>query len=208
MDEEEENESDMSVARRAREEESADTSKCPDCGKLYKHATSLLKHRWEHSMYWKSATKFLLSKHQQVQMMEAAAILLGMDESRDEDKDPIVGVFIKQRGNLATGVSTASASPPTSTKSLSGSPPPSAVNERSTVVSVSTMKQESGSMMSPPPSYNNNNNNGRGPSSSNLTTRHSVASISTASSLSSTPPSLAPDDESVAEVDEDSMMIP
>ncbi|KAI8594309.1 hypothetical protein EDD21DRAFT_96493 [Dissophora ornata] len=35
------------------EEEQVDSSKCPDCGKLYKHATSLLKHRWEHSIYWK-----------------------------------------------------------------------------------------------------------------------------------------------------------
>ncbi|OAQ35039.1 hypothetical protein K457DRAFT_66807, partial [Linnemannia elongata AG-77] len=65
----------------AAEEETSDASKCPDCGKVYKHAASLLKHRWEHSVYWKPAAKFLLSKHQQVQLMEAAAILLGMDES-------------------------------------------------------------------------------------------------------------------------------
>lgn len=30
-------------------------------------------------MYWKEASKFLLSKHQQVQLLEAAAILVGMD---------------------------------------------------------------------------------------------------------------------------------
>ncbi|KAF9344485.1 hypothetical protein BGX34_005621, partial [Mortierella sp. NVP85] len=200
-DEEEENESETNSTRRARgqqgvtaEDEGADSSKCPDCGKLYKHATSLLKHRWEHSAYWKPATKFLLSKHQQVQMMEAAAILLGIDEAREDDKDAIVSLFIKQRGNLATGISTAPASPPTSNKSLSASPPPA--NERTLA-----MKQESSSLMSPPPSYN-----GR---TSNLPTRHSVASTtSTASSMSSTPPSLAPDDESVAEVDEDAMMMP
>jgi hypothetical protein len=34
-------------------EEALDTSKCLDCGKVYKHANCLLKHRWEHSVYWK-----------------------------------------------------------------------------------------------------------------------------------------------------------
>ncbi|KAG0354388.1 hypothetical protein BGZ54_001672 [Gamsiella multidivaricata] len=174
------------------DEDNAFLSKCPDCGKMYKHATSLLKHRWEHSIYWKPATKFLLSKHQQVQLMEAASILLGMDESRDGDKDAIVSMFIKQRGQLATGTSTASASPPTSTKSLSGSPPP--MSERAMAIS----GPESGSMMSPPQAYHGSNR------VSNMATRHSVTSTtSTASSLSSTPPSLAPDDESVAEMEED-----
>ncbi|KAI1319172.1 hypothetical protein EDD11_004815 [Mortierella claussenii] len=176
------------------DEEGVDSSKCPDCGKLYKHATSLLKHRWEHSAYWKPATKFLLTKHQQVQMMEAAAILLGMEESRGEgDKDPIVSMFVKQRGQLATGTSTASVSPPTSTKSLSASPPPMA--ER-----MMAMKQETAPsiVMSSPPFH------GR---ASSMATRHSVTSTtSSASSLSSTPPSLAPDDESVAEVEDDTMM--
>jgi hypothetical protein len=75
----------------------------------------------------------LLSKHQQVQLMEAAAILLGMDETREGDKDPIVSMFTKQRGALANSVgsyasspaaASSSASPSTSTKSLSTSPPP------------------------------------------------------------------------------------
>lgn len=33
----------------------------------------------EHTVYWKEASKFLMSKHQQVQLLEAAAILVGMD---------------------------------------------------------------------------------------------------------------------------------
>ncbi|KAG0310195.1 hypothetical protein BGZ97_012731, partial [Linnemannia gamsii] len=106
----------------------SEVHKCLDCGKVYKHPNCLWKHRWLHSQYWKSATKFLLSKHQQVQLMEAAAILLGMDESRQGDNDPIVSMFSKQRGALAnsvgSGSSSSSASPPTYTKSLSGSPPP------------------------------------------------------------------------------------
>ncbi|KAF9948533.1 hypothetical protein BGZ72_009582 [Mortierella alpina] len=177
------------------EDEQADASKCPDCGKVYKHATSLMKHRWEHSVYWKPAAKFLLSKHQQVQLMEAAAILLGMDETRDPDRDPIVCMFSKQRGVLATGTSTSAASPSSSSKSLSASPPPPAERGLS-------MKEESGPLMTPPASitYHGRVSN---------TTRHSVASTtSTASSLTSTPPSLAPDDESVAEVEDDGSMAP
>lgn len=34
-------------------EDALDSSKCLDCGKVYKHANCLLKHRWEHSVYWK-----------------------------------------------------------------------------------------------------------------------------------------------------------
>ncbi|KAI1296398.1 hypothetical protein EDD11_007333 [Mortierella claussenii] len=111
---------------------SSEVHKCLDCGKIYKHPNCLWKHRWLHSVYWKGATKFLLSKHQQVQLMEAAAILLGMDESRQGDKDPIVSLFSKQRGALANSVgsasysttSSSSDSPPTSLKSMSRSPPP------------------------------------------------------------------------------------
>ncbi|KAG0281161.1 hypothetical protein BGZ96_001266 [Linnemannia gamsii] len=114
--------------KQAQDGDHSDVHKCLDCGKVYKHPNCLWKHRWLHSQYWKSATKFLLSKHQQVQLMEAAAILLGMDESRQGDNDPIVSMFSKQRGALAnsvgSGSSSSSASPPTYTKSLSGSPPP------------------------------------------------------------------------------------
>ncbi|KAF9190641.1 hypothetical protein BGZ51_008388 [Haplosporangium sp. Z 767] len=112
----------------SQEQDHAEVHKCMDCGKIYKHPNCLWKHRWLHSVYWKSATKFLLSKHQQVQLMEAAAILLGMDESREGDKDPIVSMFSKQRGamvnSIGSSASTMSDSPPISTKSLSRSPPP------------------------------------------------------------------------------------
>ncbi|KAF9941572.1 hypothetical protein BGZ67_004639 [Mortierella alpina] len=112
------------------DQDQSEVHKCMDCGKVYKHPNCLWKHRWLHSVYWKGATKFLLSKHQQVQLMEAAAILLGMDESREGDKDPIVSMFSKQRGAMANSVgssasgTSSSSSPPTSTKSLSASPPP------------------------------------------------------------------------------------
>lgn len=48
---------------------------CESCSKVYRHPSCLIKHRWEHSPHWREASKFLLSKHQQVQLMEAAAIL-------------------------------------------------------------------------------------------------------------------------------------
>lgn len=65
------------------------THKCESCSKVYRHPSCLVKHRWEHTMYWKEASKFLMSKHQQVQLLEAAAILVGMDshaQSLPEEK--------------------------------------------------------------------------------------------------------------------------
>ncbi|OZJ01999.1 hypothetical protein BZG36_04727 [Bifiguratus adelaidae] len=56
--------------------------RCEECGKVYKHPNCLSKHRWEHSEEWGLASKFLLSKHQQVQLLEAAAILVNMDHGR------------------------------------------------------------------------------------------------------------------------------
>ncbi len=52
---------------------------CDRCGKMYKHPNCLSKHKWEHSEHWKEASKFSLSKHQQVQMLEAASILVGFN---------------------------------------------------------------------------------------------------------------------------------
>ncbi|KAI9497489.1 hypothetical protein BDB00DRAFT_748811, partial [Zychaea mexicana] len=56
--------------------------RCEECGKMYKHPNCLSKHRWEHSEQWGLTSKLLLTKHQQVQMLEAAAILVSMDSSR------------------------------------------------------------------------------------------------------------------------------
>ncbi|KAF8811177.1 hypothetical protein BYT27DRAFT_7184553 [Phlegmacium glaucopus] len=49
--------------------------KCESCSKVYRHPNCLNKHRWEHTRQWREASKFVLSKHQQVQLLEAAAIL-------------------------------------------------------------------------------------------------------------------------------------
>ncbi|GEM06140.1 zinc finger, C2H2-type domain containing protein [Rhodotorula toruloides] len=51
------------------------TYECEKCAKVYRHSTCLTKHRWEHTAHWKEASKLMLSKHQQVQLLEGAAIL-------------------------------------------------------------------------------------------------------------------------------------
>lgn len=55
--------------------------KCESCAKEYRHPSCLIKHRWEHSPHWREPTQISMSKHQQVQMLEAAAILAHMDPS-------------------------------------------------------------------------------------------------------------------------------
>ncbi|KAL7749182.1 hypothetical protein RI367_005332 [Sorochytrium milnesiophthora] len=54
---------------------------CDHCGKVYKHPQCLHKHKWEHSVHWKETAKFYLSKHQQVQLLEAAQILVSLPQS-------------------------------------------------------------------------------------------------------------------------------
>ncbi|KTW32797.1 uncharacterized protein T551_00282 [Pneumocystis jirovecii RU7] len=53
--------------------------KCEHCGKGYKHIGCLSKHLWEHTVYFNP--KLSISKHQQVQLLEAAAILIQMNQS-------------------------------------------------------------------------------------------------------------------------------
>ncbi|CAG8458386.1 11157_t:CDS:2 [Paraglomus brasilianum] len=54
------------------------TYTCKHCGKKYKHRNCLVKHLWEHHESWELCLKFNLTKHQQVQMMEAAQILVDL----------------------------------------------------------------------------------------------------------------------------------
>ncbi|KAJ7080636.1 hypothetical protein B0H15DRAFT_953501 [Mycena belliarum] len=57
--------------------------KCESCSKIYRHPSCLIKHRWEHTPHWRTLSSLphpssaggVLSKHAQVQMLEAAAIL-------------------------------------------------------------------------------------------------------------------------------------
>ena len=47
-------------------------------GKRYKNQVCLQKHAWEHHQYWNYTKKLMLNKHQSVQIMEAAQVLINM----------------------------------------------------------------------------------------------------------------------------------
>lgn len=57
--------------------------KCEKCGKGYKHSSCLTKHLWEHTPEWQYTSKLLISKHQQVQLLEAASVLVAMNKDSD-----------------------------------------------------------------------------------------------------------------------------
>jgi hypothetical protein len=48
---------------------------CGICGKVYKHRNCLSKHMWEHHESWEHTKKSCQTKHQQVQLLEAAQVL-------------------------------------------------------------------------------------------------------------------------------------
>ncbi|KAL6859618.1 hypothetical protein J3F83DRAFT_315409 [Trichoderma novae-zelandiae] len=58
--------------------------RCETCGKGYKHSSCLTKHLWEHTPEWSFTSKLLISKHQQVQLLEAASVLLAMNGNPKE----------------------------------------------------------------------------------------------------------------------------
>ncbi|ODV89300.1 hypothetical protein CANCADRAFT_137150 [Tortispora caseinolytica NRRL Y-17796] len=60
--------------------------KCDACGKGYKHISCLTKHLWEHTPEWAMTSSLPLSKHQQVQLLEAASILVSMTDEHSYDE--------------------------------------------------------------------------------------------------------------------------
>ncbi|KAF2206643.1 hypothetical protein CERZMDRAFT_89137 [Cercospora zeae-maydis SCOH1-5] len=61
--------------------------KCEHCGKAYKHGSCLTKHLWEHTPQWQYTSKLLISKHQQVQLLEAASVLVAMNQEGKDGGD-------------------------------------------------------------------------------------------------------------------------
>ncbi|KAI0024740.1 hypothetical protein F4780DRAFT_768704 [Xylariomycetidae sp. FL0641] len=59
--------------------------RCDKCGKGYKHSSCLTKHLWEHTPEWSYTSKLLISKHQQVQLLEAASVLVAMNNNPSKD---------------------------------------------------------------------------------------------------------------------------
>lgn len=79
---------------------------CAECGKTYKHQSCLLKHLWEHSEFWNDARKYALTKHQQVQIMEAAQILLDLEAaSLGQVKDQVAPMEdIQEKAEISDGI--------------------------------------------------------------------------------------------------------
>lgn len=96
--------------------------KCESCSKIYRHPSCLIKHRWEHSPHWREASKLMLSKHQQVQLLEAAAILSHMSPTNTG------GTSLPEDRSLWPYFLSPGALPPPSTASslTQGSTPPAA----------------------------------------------------------------------------------
>ncbi|KAI9367039.1 hypothetical protein BJX61DRAFT_538377 [Aspergillus egyptiacus] len=92
--------------------------RCDRCGKGYKHGSCLSKHMWEHDPAWAITSKLLISKHQQVQLLEAASVLVNMN------------VDEPSTGNAEVESDTSSASPDASSELRDGlssaetTPPP------------------------------------------------------------------------------------
>ncbi|KAK2605210.1 hypothetical protein N8I77_008065 [Diaporthe amygdali] len=61
--------------------------RCEHCGKGYKHSSCLTKHLWEHTPEWSYTSKLLISKHQQVQLLEAASVLVAMNDQPPSPPD-------------------------------------------------------------------------------------------------------------------------
>jgi hypothetical protein len=61
--------------------------RCEKCGKGYKHSSCLTKHLWEHTPEWQYTSKLLISKHQQVQLLEAASVLVNMNQEGESSRD-------------------------------------------------------------------------------------------------------------------------
>ncbi|KAL8971709.1 MAG: hypothetical protein Q9183_000920 [Haloplaca sp. 2 TL-2023] len=63
--------------------------RCEQCGKGYKHSSCLTKHLWEHTPEWSLTSKLLISKHQQVQLLEAASVLVGMNQENEMSSENV-----------------------------------------------------------------------------------------------------------------------
>ncbi|KAF2718253.1 hypothetical protein K431DRAFT_137931 [Polychaeton citri CBS 116435] len=70
-----------------KEKNAAGELKCEHCGKAYKHGSCLNKHLWEHTPQWQYTSKLLISKHQQVQLLEAASVLVAMNIDAKENTE-------------------------------------------------------------------------------------------------------------------------
>ncbi|KAL5366401.1 hypothetical protein BJX96DRAFT_169894 [Aspergillus floccosus] len=91
---------------------SAPELRCDRCGKGYKHGSCLSKHMWEHDPAWAITSKLLISKHQQVQLLEAASVLVNMNQDGPEADSEVSSASPDASSEVRDGLSSAETTPP------------------------------------------------------------------------------------------------
>ncbi|KAK4186553.1 hypothetical protein QBC35DRAFT_267518 [Podospora australis] len=79
--------------------------RCEKCGKGYKHSSCLTKHLWEHTPEWSYTSKLLISKHQQVQLLEAASVLVAMNKDAPTTPPDSARDFNSEQGSASPAAS-------------------------------------------------------------------------------------------------------
>ncbi|MCJ1274392.1 hypothetical protein MMC21_002188 [Puttea exsequens] len=62
-------------------------------------------HRWEHTPEWSYTSKLLISKHQQVQLLEAASVLVGMNQEASTEQEGSNSDYYSSASPAASGSS-------------------------------------------------------------------------------------------------------
>lgn len=130
------------VARRISEGETGrlkEELKCQACGKGYKHITSLAKHLWEHTPEWSMTSKLLISKHQQVQLLEAASILVSINEPDETENSDLPGT--PKKDDVISSASSSSPSWPSSVANTSNAIAQNAVPASATSIAYTSPAQ-------------------------------------------------------------------
>ena len=84
------------------------------CARRVKKLTVASHHSWEHTDEWQYTSKLLISKHQQVQLLEAASVLMGMnkDGTPTNDSDNSSSPAASGSSEREDGLSSAETTPP------------------------------------------------------------------------------------------------
>lgn len=89
-----------SKIRGKRTKKGQEVFQCEKCSKWYRHPACLIKHRWQHTEYWAQTSNLMMSKHQSVLMLEAAAILTNGSSLPEEKSFWPAAVSLPQSGLL------------------------------------------------------------------------------------------------------------